>query len=139
MKLIKPPVPAEYLWAMRSGLPEFVDPDDAAAAVFLQNHHAYEVFSLDVVKFASTKKLQKSVSSLGWRFMTLDPAGDMGCHVGGSTSPKLLSIARTPDVTSRSTVSVNWRSGFSVPPGNGRRLRISPGTSNCAGSEFRRC
>jgi hypothetical protein len=98
MKLIKPIAPTEYVCAMRTGLAQFVDPDDTSAALLLQNHEAYEVYSLNLVEFAKHKDLGKAATSVGWRFLTADPTGDMGCHVGGSGRPQIIAVARTPDV-----------------------------------------
>src|SRR5689334_18046522 len=98
MNLIKPTAPVEYVYAMRAALPEFADPDDPAAALLLRDHVAYEVYSLNLNEFSNPEDLQRAAKSIGWRFMTPNPAGDMACHVAKSTDYRLLAVARTPDV-----------------------------------------
>lgn len=98
MNLIKPIPPIEYVHAMRTALPEYTDPDDTAAALLLRDHLAYEVYSLNLKEFSRPEYLHRAAKSIGWRFMTPDPASDFGCHVVKSTSCRLLAVARTPDV-----------------------------------------
>lgn len=99
MNLIRPIPPAEYVYALRRGLAEFVDPGDTAAAQLLQNHEAYEVYSLNLDEFLQKKgDLNQAATPVGWRFLTADPMCDLVCHVGGSAPRKIVAVARTPDV-----------------------------------------
>lgn len=98
MNLVKPVPPVEYVFAMQSGLAEFTDPDDTAAALLRRNHVAYEVYTLNLQKFLKPEDLEIASTSLGWRFMTADPAGDMACHMPKSASLRILGVARTRDV-----------------------------------------
>lgn len=98
MNLVKPVPPVEYVCAMQSGLAEFTDPDDTAADLLRRNHVAYEVYTLNLQKFLTPEDLETASTSVGWRFLTADPAGDMACHIPKSASPQILGVARTRDV-----------------------------------------
>src|SRR5579871_5474196 len=113
MALIKPVPPKRVVQAFKSGLADFIDPDDGLRGVFLDahpaRHDAHHVYSLGVGDINEDGTMKKQPRPVGWRFFAADEASNLAgaCHIGESlgVAPRVTGLSRATKLADVFTLS----------------------------------
>ena len=106
MALSKPAPSPELMSALRTGLPDFLEPGDQLAASLFQRYETHQVFTLGLQQFpiAKAADLLTEAKPVGWRFMAAGATSGLACHVAGTDpksagkNPKVMGMAHSKEI-----------------------------------------